>query len=47
MSEAIVWIQTPKSCTECQYYDSTKKRCGVKECPYPARRGSANIRTKA
>ena len=39
MSEAIVWIQTPKSCTECQYYDSIKKRCSLSRCRYPARRG--------
>ena len=35
----IKWICTPKSCAECDHYNQKQKRCGVKECPYPARRG--------
>ena len=45
--EPIKWIHTPATCKECKHYDKNKRRCGVKECPYPARRGGANIRTKA
>lgn len=37
--EPIKWIHTPATCKECKHYDKNKKRCGVKECPYPARRG--------
>ena len=38
-STDIKWICTPKSCAECDHYNQKQKRCGVKECPYPARRG--------
>lgn len=39
-STDIKWICTPKSCAECDHYNQKQKRCGVKECPYPARRGT-------
>ena len=45
-STDIKWICTPKSCAECDHYNQKQKRCGVKECPYPARRSGANIRRK-
>lgn len=35
----VTWIHTPATCKECKHYDKNKRRCGVKECPYPARRG--------
>lgn len=35
----VTWIHTPATCKECGHYDKNKRRCGVKECPYPARRG--------
>lgn len=39
-STYIKWICTPKSCAECDHYNQKQRRCGVKECPYPARRGA-------
>ncbi len=35
----VTWIHTPATCKECKHYDKNKRRCGAKECPYPARRG--------
>lgn len=40
--EPIKWIHTPATCKECGHYDKNKRRCGVKECPYPARRGKVD-----
>lgn len=37
----VTWIHTPATCKECGHYDKNKRRCGVKECPYPARRGKS------
>ena len=39
-STDIKWIHTPATCKECKHYDKNKRRCGVKVCPYPARRGT-------
>lgn len=33
----IKWISTPKTCKDCEHYDSTKKQCKLKKCKYPAR----------
>lgn len=38
MKQCVKWIETPKTCKECKYYDRNRKRCGVKVCRYPARR---------
>lgn len=36
-SMEIKWISTPKTCKDCEHYDSTKKQCKLKKCKYPAR----------
>lgn len=35
----ITWIHTPTTCKECEYYDAHRKRCTLKVCRYPAKRG--------
>ena len=38
MGSMIKWIQTPKSCRECECWDKKMKTCRLKVCRFPAKR---------